>query len=71
MWIRIRDPEFFIPSLRDGKIRIRDKRPGSATLFKYSSHIFKCRIHNKELYGYWKTFSSFDVDFITVLLQGF
>ncbi len=30
-----------------------------------------CRIQNKELYGYWKTFSSFDVDFIAGFLQGF
>jgi len=35
MWIRIRDPESFLPWIRDGKIRgsgIRDKHPGSATL---------------------------------------
>ena len=32
MWIRIRDPEPFSPWIRDGKIRIRDKHPGSATL---------------------------------------
>ncbi len=32
MRIRIRDPESFWPWIPDGKIRIRDKHPGSATL---------------------------------------
>jgi hypothetical protein len=31
--IRLRDPEFFLLWIRDGKKRIRDKHPGSATLF--------------------------------------
>jgi hypothetical protein len=37
MWIR--DPESFDPGsgIPDGKIRIRDKHPGSATLAKYCS----------------------------------
>ncbi len=39
MWIRIRDPEPFLPSIRDGKIRIQDKHPGSGRLLKYV-HIF-------------------------------
>jgi hypothetical protein len=34
MWLRIRDPESFGPWIRDGKIRIRDKHPGSATLLR-------------------------------------
>jgi hypothetical protein len=32
MRIRIRDPESFLSWIRDGKIRIRDKHPGSSTL---------------------------------------
>jgi hypothetical protein len=34
MWIRNRDPDSFRPWIRDpdGKIRIRDKHPGFATL---------------------------------------
>jgi hypothetical protein len=36
MWNRIRDPETFEPGsgIQDGKIRIRDKHPRSATLVK-------------------------------------
>jgi hypothetical protein len=30
--MRIRDPESFWPWIRDGKIQIRDKHTGSATL---------------------------------------
>jgi hypothetical protein len=30
--LRIRDPVPFLPWIRDGKIRIQDKHPGSATL---------------------------------------
>ncbi len=33
--MRIRDPESFWPWIRDGKIRIRDKHPGSATVIKW------------------------------------
>ncbi len=31
--MRIRDPELLWSGIRDGKLRIRDKHPGSATLF--------------------------------------
>ncbi len=39
MRIRIRDPKYFWPWIRDGKTRMRDKHPGSATL---DTTIFYC-----------------------------
>ncbi len=51
MRIRIRDLESFGPWIRDGKIRIWDKHPGSATLpTVYNGFIF-ARIYR---YPYWK-----------------
>ena len=44
MWIRIRDSESFRPWIRDGKIRIRDKHLGSATLDISTSHSLDQRV---------------------------
>jgi hypothetical protein len=41
MRIRIRDPDSFWPWIRDGKIRIRDKHSGYATLILTSKLIKK------------------------------
>jgi hypothetical protein len=40
MLIRIRDPESFGPWIRDGKIQIWDKHPGSATLLTVNNGFY-------------------------------
>ncbi len=63
--MRIRDPESFWPWIRDGKIRIRDKHPGSATLglkichyAETHSQMITPKIYNNtffELIRFWDT----------------
>jgi hypothetical protein len=66
--MRIPDPESVRPWIRDGKIRIRDKLPGSATLVVRVAKLQKqTRWHTRDFYLSFSRFLSFNsyVEFLT------